>query len=166
MINHTIPKPEKIAGYQLHRMVAELVDGFPAQFVDNGDHLLIRTNKPITNSGKELTIPEQGAVIVFELKASVATRMGGKNIYPEIHDWRSRREWLEAEGLKGGFEVLAVHVTGDRQNVVASGGRKFWIDATQFTGVLKVQDKDKFSNVLANGIGRVGKAFGMGMLVI
>ena len=166
MINHVIPKPMKIEGYQLHRMVAELVNGFPAQFVDNGDHLLIRTNKPITSNGKEIKTPEQDAVIAFELKASVVTRIGRKNIYPEINDWRIRREWLVAEGLKGGFEILAIHVTGDRQNIIASDGRKFWIDSTQFTGILKVVEKDKFSNVLADGIGRVGKAFGMGMLVI
>lgn len=166
MINHRISKPEKIVGYQLHRMVAELVDGSPALFVDNGDHLLIRTNKLITNSGSELVIPKLDAVVVFELKACVATRISGKNIYPEIHDWRVRREWLEAEGVKAGFEVMAAHVTGERQDVVASGGRKFWIDATRFTGVLKVVERDKFSNALTNGIGRVGKAFGMGMLII
>ena len=96
----------------------------------------------------------------------MATRRGGRNIYPEVGDWRARREWLEAHGLRHGFEVMAVHVTDDREKVTASGGRTFWIDASRFTGVLKVTDAAKFSGALATGIGRVGKAFGMGMLVI
>ena len=65
-----------------------------------------------------------------------------------------------------GFALLAVHVQGDRQTVEASSGRRFWIDATRFTGVLKVTDSSAFALALAQGIGRVGKAFGMGMLVI
>lgn len=166
MIDHRIPKPDRIAGYQLHRMVAEMVDGSKALFADQGDHLILRTDKPITPNGAPVTVPEEGAVIGFELKACVAARTGGKNIYPEIHDWRIRRTWLEAQGEKLGFELLAVHVYGDRQNVVASGGRKFWIDATQFTGVLKVTNATRFALAMSNGIGRVGKAFGMGMLII
>ena len=50
--------------------------------------------------------------------------------------------------------------------MIASNGRKFWIDATQFTGILKVKDSSKFALALAHGIGRVGKAFGLGMLII
>ena len=166
MIDHRIPKPDRVVGYQLHRMVAELVEGHSALFADQGDHLIVRTDKPITANGRTVNIPEVNAVIAFELKACVAARKGGKNIYPEIHDWRVRRSWLDVEGEKGGFELLALHANADRHDVVASGGRKFWIDATQFTGVLKVVDTTKFSLALANGIGRVGKAFGMGMLVI
>ncbi|MGH8435159.1 MAG: type I-E CRISPR-associated protein Cas6/Cse3/CasE [Pseudomonas sp.] len=166
MMDHKIPKPEKISGYSLHRMVAALVDGAPALFADNGDHIVVRTAKPITNTGRRLKSPAAGDVIGFELKASVAARRGGKNIYPELHDWRTRREWLDAQGQKHGFEVLAVHVNGDRESVTASGGRTFWIDASQFTGIFKITDPEKFSQALTTGIGRVGKAFGMGMLVI
>lgn len=61
---------------------------------------------------------------------------------------------------------MALHVSGDREDVIASNGRKFWIDATQFTGILKVKDSSKFALALAQGIGRVGKAFGLGMLII
>ena len=166
MIDHTIPKPNRLAGYELHRMVAELTTGASALFVDQGDHLVVRTDKPVTPGGKHVRIPEKGTVIGFELRASVAIRRGGRNIYPATNDWRFRRTWLEAEGEKLGFEIVALHVVAGRQDVVVNGGRKFWIDATQFTGVLKFVDASKFSLALANGIGRVGKAFGMGMLVI
>lgn len=164
--DHIISKPSRTVGYPVHRMVAALVDGGPVLFADNGDHLVIRTDKPITDSGHAVKTPAGGEIIGFELKASVATRRGGRNIYPEVSDWRARRAWLEEHGQRHGFEILAVHVTGGREKVIASGGRVFWIDATRFTGVLKVIDAAKFSQAMATGIGRVGKAFGMGMLVI
>jgi hypothetical protein len=57
-------------------------------------------------------------------------------------------------------------VQGGRETVADGQGRQFWIDASRFTGVLKVTDSEAFALALAKGIGRVGKAFGMGMLVI
>jgi len=166
MMDHTIPKPAQTAGYPLHRLVAELLDGAPALFADQGDRLIVRTEKHITAQGRRVQPPALGDVIAFELKACAAQRHGGRNIYPERGDWRTRRAWLEAEGVKHGFEVMAVHITGDRLQVSASGGRRFWIDASQFTGVLKVTEATRFAQALSTGIGRVGKAFGMGLLII
>jgi len=166
MMNHIIPKPKLLTGYTLHRMVAELAKGQHALYCDNGDHLLVRTARPITPSPAPVVTPASGSVIAFHLKACVADRKGGRNIYPEIGDWRARRAWLEQQGGKCGFEVIAVHVDGGRQDVVASNGRKFWIDATRFAGVLKVIDEEQFATALARGVGRVGKAFGMGLLDI
>ena len=166
MMDHIVRKPDVINGYSVHRMVAELVAGSPVLFCDNGDHMVIRTDKPITSTPRSLTVPAVGEIIAFQLKACAADRKGGRNIYPPLGDWRQRRSWLEAQGNKHGFEVLAVHVDGRKQIIVANGGRKFSIDASQFTGVLKITDAVSFSSALANGIGRVGKAFGMGMLII
>jgi CRISPR associated protein len=166
MIDHIIPKPKQISGYSTHRMVADLLDGAPGLFVDNGDHLVIRSDKKITEFGKAVKTPALGSIIGFELKACAAQRKGGKNIYPEIGDWRTRRSWLETEGKKNGFEILALHVSGSRQIIISNGGRKFWIDSTLFTGILKVVDQKNFNLALVKGVGRVGKAFGMGLLVI
>lgn len=166
MMDHTIPKPPVTSGYPLHRMVSELTKGEPALFSDQGEHLLIRTALPITSTAKPLRTLNTGDITVFELKACVATRTGGKNFYPDRHDWQARRAWLEKQGLKDGFEVMAAHVTGDRLQIQAAGGRRFWIDASHFTGVLKVTDASTFAKTLTQGIGRVGKAFGMGLLII
>ena len=166
MIDHIIPKPKQISGYSTHRMVADLLDGAQGLFVDNGDHLIIRCDKKITELGKVVETQTLGSIIGFELKACAAQRKGGKNIYPEAGDWRTRRSWLESEGQKNGFEILALHVSGSRQTIISKNGRKFWIDSTLFTGVLKVVDEKKFNLSLVKGVGRVGKAFGMGLLVI
>ena len=166
MIDHRISKPAGLSGYEVHRMVAGLVKGAGVLFVDNGDHVLVRSDLPLTDIGHPLAVPQTNAVLCFELKASVAQRIGRKNVYPELHDWPSRRTWLDAQGKKLGFEVLAAHVQGGRETVADGKGRQFWIDASRFTGVLKVSDSEAFAVALAKGIGRVGKAFGMGMLVI
>ena len=166
MLDHKISKPSSIRGYSIHRMVAELCDGVPYQFVDRGDHLIIRTEKRITDSAANLREVISGEVLAFELRASVAIRRGGKNLYPEIGDWRARRQWLEERSERHGFILLAVHVTDERLEVRTTNERKFWIDSTDFTGVLKVTQVDAFSKTLQSGIGRVGKAFGMGMLII
>jgi hypothetical protein len=166
MQDHRIPKPRQTCGYALHRMVAELAQGQGVLFADQGDHLLVRTALPITDQGHALSAPAQGAVLAFELQASVAARKGGKNIYPELHDWHTRRAWLDNEGLKHGFALMAVHVTAERLRVVDKSGRQFWIDASHFSGVLKITDAALFAAALTGGIGRVGKAYGMGLLVI
>ena len=54
MMDHTIPKPAQTAGYPLHRLVAELLDGAPALFADQGDRLIVRTEKPITAQGRRV----------------------------------------------------------------------------------------------------------------
>ena len=166
MLNHTIPKPASIRGYAIHRMVAELCDGHAYQFVDRGDHILVRTSKEITTSGVQVKSVSQDDVIAFELRASVAIRKGGKNIYADLGDWRSRRLWLESNAEKLGFSVLAVHVSDRRLDIVTKTNRRFWIDATDFTGILKVTNLERFQQTLVKGVGRVGKAFGMGMLII
>lgn len=166
MQDHRIPKPRQTRGYALHRMVAELAQGQSVLFADQGDHLLVRTALPITSQGQPLPSPAQGAVLAFELQASVAARKGGKNIYPDLHDWPTRRAWLDNEGQKHGFALMAVHVTADRLRVVDKSGRQFWIDASHFIGVIKVTDAALFSAALTSGIGRVGKAYGMGLLLV
>lgn len=166
MMDYRIPKPESLSGYAVHRMVAGLLGGAPGLHVDNGDHVLVRCDTPLGSDGRPVCAPLVDALHGFELKASVAIRVAGKNRYPDLHDWHARRAWLQAQADKQGFALLAVHVQGDRQTVEASNGRRFWIDATRFTGVLKVTDSSAFALALAQGIGRVGKAFGMGMLVI
>ena len=166
MQDHRIPKPRQTQGYALHRMVAEPAQGQPVLFADQGDHLLVRTTQPITPNGQALPQPQQGGVLAFELQASVAARKGGKNIYPERHDWQTRRAWLENEGRKHGFELMAVHVNADRLRVSDKTGRQFSIDASRFTGVLKVTDAPLFAQALSSGIGRVGKAYGMGLLIV
>ena len=152
-----VSKPSELKGYATHRLVAGLVG--QAQYVDNGDHLLIR-HEP-TKSDAVL-----GSILGFTLKACVSVKVRGRHRYFPTDDWRSRHKWLSRQGEKNGFEVLTLHAEADMQRVKTHNGRDFTVDATRFVGALKVTDLDKFNQALAKGIGSNAKAFGFGMLSI
>ncbi len=159
-MDQVIDKPPRIRGYALHRMVAELHNGKAALFADEGTSIRIRppdASPPVFEVGK---------VIAFTTTACVALRERRRHKYLPLADWRGRRAWFELEAAKGGFEVLAVHVSPGMQKIETHDDRRFSIDATEFTGVLRVIDSDAFGRCLVRGVGRVGKAFGLGLLVI
>lgn len=166
MIDSVIAKPIHASSYQLHRLVAEITGGKPSLYLDQGATLLVRSDKAFSLDSKPVRAVANGEVTVFHLRASPFFRKGGKNGYFRAGDWRARREWLEKQAVKHGFELMAVHVTAAPMEVICSKNRHFTIDCTDFTGALKVVDAQKFSHALATGIGRVGKAFGMGLILI
>lgn len=153
-----IDKPARLRGYALHRLVEQYQQGKPALWVDEGDKLRIRP--------RDITPPfyEQGTLLGFMTKACVA--FGNKHRYLPLDDWRGRRQWLERQGARRGFEVIGVHVKGGMERVETHDGRSFTIDATEFTGLLRVTDSDAFGQCLVNGVGKVGKAFGLNLLLV
>jgi len=164
-MDFVMQKPPTMRGYSLHRIAAGLADGEKVLFADCGDHLLLRTRKPLDVEQRSVRAITSGVIIGFELRACVGKKVKGKHRYFPISDWRSRHEWLERQGEVHGFTIITVHCTAEMQTVSA-GERKFIIDQTDFTGVLKVTDVECFNNAVANGVGNKAKAFGFGMLVI
>lgn len=146
-----IAKPESLTGHELHRVAAGLAPG--ALHRDEGDHVRIRAELPAD-------------IRAFTLRAAVCSRVKGRNVYPHSSDWQSRHAWLEREAARHGFEIITQHCSSGRQRIQDGRGRNFVIDATDFVGVLKVVDKQKFENALAKGIGRIGRAWGLGMLCV
>lgn len=154
-MEYTITKPPAVEGYAVHRMVAGLVDSAPALHVDTGATLTIRTEAPLPAG------PIQG----FSLRACVSVKNKGRHRYFPTDDWRSRHAWLERKGVQHGFEIITVHCTA-KHFVVEKRPGAFTIDDTQFTGILKVVDPDKFAAALTGGIGNTGRTFGFGLLVL
>lgn len=154
-MDYTITKPPMVGGYSTHRMVAGLVGGAAALHVDEGAKLTVRTDAPLPH----------GKIFGFSLRACVSVKNKGHHRYFPTSDWRSRHAWLERKGMQHGFEVITVHCTASHFVVEKRAG-KFTIDDTQFTGVLKVVDHDKFATALRSGVGNTARAFGFGMLVI
>lgn len=142
----TIGKPLDLAGHDLHRVVAGIAPG--ALHRDEGTHVLV--NADIARDMR-----------AFKLRASVCYRKQGRNRYPHSSDWQTRHEWLREQGERHGFDVIHVYARAGRQRI-----NGFVIDATDFVGVLRVRDEARFQEALARGIGRVGRAWGMGMLVV
>lgn len=154
-MDFTIAKPTSVEGYAVHRMVAGLLDSAPALHVDAGATLTIRTEAPMPS----------GHILGFSLRACVSFKNKGRHRYFPTDDWRSRHAWLVRKGLQHGFEIITVHCTA-KHFVVEKRPGTFTIDDTQFTGILKVLDQEKFAAALAGGIGNTGRAFGFGLLVI
>lgn len=146
-----ISKPETLTGHALHRVAAGLAPG--ALHRDEGDHVRVRADLPAD-------------LRAFTLRASVCIRKGGKNLYPHSADWQARHDWLEREGERNGFSLVTQHCSSGRLRVRDGRGRDFVIDATDFVGVLKVTDPEKFALALTRGIGRIGRAWGLGMLCV
>lgn len=151
MTDTLIAKPESLTGYALHRIAAGLAPG--ALHRDEGDHVRIRADL-------------QANLRAFTLRASVYLRVRGRNVYPHSSDWQARHEWLEREGARNGFAIITQHCSSGRQRVRDGRGRDFVIDATDFVGVLKITDAEKFAMALTRGVGRIGRAWGLGMLCV
>jgi len=165
MLDHAIPKPARIAGYTLHQLVEGVTDGTRPLFVDRGDHLLVRSEKPITTGPTQTRTVAVGDVIAFELRACVAKKRKGKAIYFPLHDWRSRHDWLNRKAEMNGFTVLAVTATASMAKITKSE-KSFTVDQTDFVGVLRVTDVTQFQAAMAKGVGSLARAFGFGMLNI
>jgi hypothetical protein len=164
--DYLIPKPLSLAPYEVHRFVAQLCDGVPYLFVSKGDHVLVRTAKPLCDRFRELVMPKNGDVIAFSLRSAVSKRVNGKDVYARPGDWRARHEWLAKRSEQHGFMIRALHVTSDSVRIAGRNSKIFHMDQSDFTGVLTVTDGARIAECLTRGIGRVGKAYGMGMLVI
>jgi hypothetical protein len=155
-----IDKPARLKGYALHRIVEQYQQGGPALWADEGEQLRIRPQDA------QVQGYDAGKLLAFTVMACVALRDGRRHRYLPVDDWRSRREWFDKEAAKHGFQILGVHIVGGMQKVETHDGRRFSLDATEFTGLLQVKDPAAFAQCLLKGVGRVGKAFGLGMLIV
>ena len=162
-MEYVINKPLTVAKYASHRMVAGLTGGKPASWFDEGERLRVRTLEPLATAAQPARTFTAGQIVGFQVKASCGKKVKGKHRYFHTADWRSRHEWLKRKGELHGFEVLTVHCRAEQERINA-GTRVFTVDATSFTGVLKVTDLEKFNAVLISGIGSTAKAFGFGFI--
>lgn len=79
------------------------------------------------------------------------------------HGNKQRLEWLEKQGTRYGFKVIQAQVVGYKENRIRKHG--FTVKSVTFEGILQVTDTKKFSQALAQGIGRE-KAYGCGLMTI
>src|SRR5207244_3576977 len=100
MLDHVIPKPARVAGYMLHQIAEGLTEGGRPLFVDRGDHLLVRTDKPVTANPISTRTVDAGDVVAFELRACVAKKHKGRPVYFPLADWRTRHDWLNRKAAQ------------------------------------------------------------------
>lgn len=101
---------------------------------------------------------------LFSLHARVGQKdriTGCRRSYRRAESGR-RMQWLERRGGEHGFSMVAATV-----NVVREPVRRpksgFWLDRSEFSGVIKVRDPERTAAAMATGIGG-GRAWGLGML--
>jgi CRISPR system Cascade subunit CasE len=91
----------------------------------------------------------------------------------ERAEWRNDqlRNWLQSQGDRGGFDVDACEpgpIVARRIVRTENGrpkGRPMTFHEVEFTGTLRVTDREAFARICARGLGR-GKAFGYGLLMV
>ncbi len=166
MKDFTISKPRSVSGYPIHRAVAALTKGAPHLWRNNGETVTIRTDAPLDAEGSELPQSRAGELHLFNLRACVSSKVRGRHIYPQRGDHKARQAWLGRQGQRHGFVVVSVHCSSGLARVADQAGRNFTLDATDFTGVLKVTDPKAFEQALRTGIGSTGRAFGFSLLSI
>lgn len=74
-------------------------------------------------------------------------------------------EWIVRQGARHGFEVLAVRADNHRQSRLGGKGRSIQFSTLDFTGLLRVNEPEAFTQALYQGIGPA-KAFGCGLLLV
>ena len=74
-------KPATLRGYALHRIAAGLANGDKVLFADCGDHLLLRSSKPLNAEQRPIRTIIVGAIIGFELRACVGKKVQGQHRY-------------------------------------------------------------------------------------
>lgn len=177
--------------YSLHRLVMDLFphryDGqgseLPSgiQWVDCGEYIFGREIRILSkvspcvlnfgNSGVEdckiITnpIPESffdKETYRFSLVANPFVCKGSGQRIP-IRDELEIGKWLDMKAEGSGFKAVEKNVDRIRPLIFNKGRNRITLHTARISGVLKVQEKEKFIETVGRGIGR-GRAWGLGLL--
>ncbi|EOS60743.1 CRISPR-associated protein cas6/cse3/case, subtype I-e [Firmicutes bacterium M10-2] len=113
---------------------------------------------------------ENGGEWHFHLKANPVYReidpKKKNHPYRQCYSAEKQVEWLEKRSDTNGFKIIEV-MPVKKENIRFKKSDKNTVTmiSVTFEGTLKVIDKEKFINILENGLGH-GKAYGMGMMSI
>jgi len=127
-------------------------EAFPADYIEDG---------PIQRT-VDLFDTIDHSVHGFRLLANATKQESASRRIYNVVGSRNLTAWLVRQGEKHGFQLLDCVVMRSR-NHMPKNPKGISIIATEFRGVLKVTDEERFRQCLTNGIGR-GKAFGLGLL--
>ncbi len=101
---------------------------------------------------------------LFSLHARVGQKDRGTG---RRRSWRRaetdrRLKWLERRGGEHGFAVVAATVDVVREPV-RKPGAGFWLDRSEFSGVVEIVDPARVASAMTTGVGG-GRTWGLGML--
>jgi len=112
----------------------------------------------------KLEFLEVGKRFRYRLRANPCVTRGGKRI--GLLRLEEEMNWLHRKGELHGFNLATVQVSQARMlRGKQHNGNPIRIFSALFDGILAATDPDKFSKVVASGIGH-GKAVGLGLLSV
>lgn len=82
-----------------------------------------------------------------------------------IYDEAALQDWLCRKALSSGIEVLEVLVGPNSTQYFMRNGQRGKHNSVDFQGLLRVQERDKFTQAFLQGIGSA-KTFGFGLLML
>ena len=126
---------------------------------DSGDLCIVRL--PERFSAPALAAGERW---LFSLHARIGQKdkdTGVRRSYRRT-DAARRLHWLERRGTAHGFSVVTATVAVVREPVSRPKGG-FWLDRSEFSGVVEIVNPEQVTAALKTGIGG-GRAWGLGML--
>lgn len=103
----------------------------------------------------------------FQLKANPVMRRNADRRRVGIYDEPRLRDWIQRKGRDHGFDVAADDLSpaAPMEETFVREGRRGKHLAVDFSGRLRVTDRDAFRRAFQSGIGPA-KAFGFGMLML
>lgn len=183
-----IPKPEALQerlvdGYAWHNAIWSAFPGRPDDARDflfrldllNGGFrvLLLSAQKPLPTevfSWQTKSVSEgflEHDTYRFQLKANPTLRRSADKRRLAIYDEAQLRDWLTRKAATAGFEVDpdTLQVGAPLDETFVRNGRRGKHVAVDFTGMLRITDRQLFSETFHSGIGSA-KGFGYGMLML
>lgn len=159
-----------------HSVLYSVMDysGKPAVYVISQtmpDWSRVRGYVPIDEPADISGIQEKfcnGSVFGFRLFASPTkkvSRDGKLSARVFLRTKEERRNWLQRQAQKNGFELLSVSENGESKVTGRKNGMQINCTGVLFTGALRITDQKSFWEAYCGGIGP-GKAYGLGMLMI
>lgn len=155
--------------YAVHAMLyRELARGGGRDFLfaEDAGALIVRSrNLPsdLAHAGKPVVVASTGDVLKFTLVASPMRKSGASTRQIDRDDEEGRLQWLHRQGALCGFEVIGDPSVVHRPVHFRKSGRQWWLERSEFRGVLRVVDADKFNVSLETGIGRA-RSMGFGLM--
>lgn len=169
MRDYTLP-PTKADGYKVHQAVYAITSGERIIYSRNPDAVLVRTDGEVMEpSAKE--VPQvtfsNGDKLHFKLVAAVTKRdLTGRRAFVPSADLPARREWLDKRASGWGFDIVSMDIRAEKEVFdKRNEGKRFAVDRTEFTGVIRVTDANVLREAMRRGVGWC-KFMGRGLIVV
>lgn len=88
-------------------------------------------------------------------------KLSGKRV--PIMDELGVGKWIDSKAEKSGFVIIEKEIDKIRPLIFNKGKNKITLHTARISGVLKVQDKERFVEAVGRGIGK-GRAWGLGLM--